>query len=370
MRTYTIGAATLAYTIGAATLAVAALLGACSDGSNLVGAGGSSSIPTAGAAPVSGAAGSSTTPGAGTGNSPSEGGASSAPPVGGAGPDAGGSGGAITGAGGSGGSVSGGAPGGGGAPPSGGSGGTVAVGGSGGAASGETGPFKVLIISTALEGAHDSIPTCQQLVSDLGKVDANMNNQWTTKVEGDDLADFTDAGLKAYRLIFSCNPTGVVFSGNSKVKDKAGAMKALQTYMEGGGAFAGVHSASDFEKTNGFPWFTNTLMGSYFDHHDNDGTQGSVTLDANNSTHPVLKGLSTSYSTQDEWYYMNRDVSAQPGFKILQRLAKDNRAVSWVKEIGMGRMFYTIRGHNKSVYAEKEFKTLVQNGIMWTTKRL
>ena len=95
-----------------------------------------------------------------------------------------------------------------------------------------------------------------------------------------------------------------------------------------------------------------------------------MTPDPNAGTHPVLKGLSPSLSTQDEWYFMNRDVSAQPGFKILQRLAKDNRPLSWVKEIGTGRMFYTVRGHNKTVYTEKEFRAIVQNAIMWVTKRV
>jgi type 1 glutamine amidotransferase len=344
--------------ICAATLGLAVVFGACSDGSaqvagtagttgTVVPMGGSGVVgPTAGTSPIPTAGsmstgGSGSMPGAGTGST--DGGTA----AGGTGP--------------TGGTATGGTA----------TGGTGPVGGTGptGGTSGglESGPFKVLILSTTLEFHHDSIPECQQLVADLGKLDAA--NTWTTQIEGDNLADFTAEGLKPFRLIFSCNPTGVVFSGNSKVADKAGAMKAFTDYVTNGGAFAGVHSATDFEKTNGFPWAINTLLGAYFDHHDNDGTQGSVTLDANAGAHPVLKGISSNYSTQDEWYYMNRDVSAQPGFKILQRLAKDNRPVSWVKDVGTGRMFYTIRGHAKSVYAEKEFKTLVQNAIMWVTKR-
>jgi type 1 glutamine amidotransferase len=184
------------------------------------------------------------------------------------------------------------------------------------------------------------------------------------------LADFTDAGLKPYGMLFWCSPTGTVFSNNKAVKDKATAMAALQKYVEDGGAWGGVHSATDFEKTNGFPWFTNTLVGAYFQTHDNDGTPGTVQLQTMFASHPVMKGLSTTYSTQDEWYQMNRDVSAQPGFQILARLAKDNRPLVWVKDISKGRMFYTVRGHNKTVYAEKEFRTVVQNGIMWATHRV
>jgi type 1 glutamine amidotransferase len=33
-------------------------------------------------------------------------------------------------------------------------------------------------------------------------------------------------------------------------------------------------------------------------------------------------------------------------------------------------MFYTTRGHNKSVYKEPDFKKLVLNGILWATHRM
>jgi type 1 glutamine amidotransferase len=231
-----------------------------------------------------------------------------------------------------------------------------------------SGPFKVLIMSTALEYPHDSIPDCQQLVTDLGKADPA--NPWTTKIETDDLVDFTTAGLAEYSLIFSCSPTGRVFSGNPKVMDPAGKMAAFQNFIEKDGkGFAGVHSASDFEKTGGFPWFTNTLMGGYFQTHDNDNTSGSVVSDMVNKDHVVLAGLSGTFSTADEWYKMNRDIAAQPGFKILQRLGADQRPLTWIKDVGAGRMFNTTRGHNKARFKEEPFRSLVKNGIYWVTKR-
>jgi type 1 glutamine amidotransferase len=244
-------------------------------------------------------------------------------------------------------------------------GGSGPMGGSGGSTA--SGPFKVLIISTALEWAHDSIPDCQKMVKDLGAADTT--NGWTADVETNDLPHFAPGGLNDYALIFSCSPTGRVFSGNPDVKDKPAAMKAFQDFIETEGkGFAGVHSASDFENTNGFPWFTNVLMGAYFKGHNT--TAGSVVSDAQNMAHPVLAGLSGSYATNDEWYMMNRDPASQPGFKILQRLAADSRPLTWVKDVGAGRMFYTVRGHAKSVFSEAPFRTVVKNGILWTTKRI
>jgi type 1 glutamine amidotransferase len=289
----------------------------------------------------------------------------------------------------------------GGAAPMGGSGGAAPMGGSGGGGTTDpySGKFKILVLDLALQFAHDSIPLCDLTVGlesfraqveadrkvteppNLGVTpDAMMpmgtkpGSQWTADHAKSDLSDFTDANLKQYAMVFSCSPTGTVFSNNPNVKDKATsatAMAALQKFVEGGGAFAGVHSASDFENSNGFPWFTNTLMGAYFTTHENDGTSGTVQVEPAFANHPVMRGVPATWSTQDEWYHMNRDVGAQPGFQIVARLAVDNRPIIWIKEVGLGRMFYTVRGHNKDRFdKEPAFRTLMLNGILWATHRL
>jgi len=199
-------------------------------------------------------------------------------------------------------------------------------------------------------------------------------SQWTADHAKNDMTDFTDDNLKQYALVFSCSPTGTVFSNNANIKDKATsatAMAALQKFVESGGAFAGVHSASDFESTNGFPWFTNTLMGGYLVNNEPDATSGTVQVEPMYATHPVMRGVPATWSTQDEWYHMNREIGAQPGFQIVARLAADNRPIIWIKEVSKGRMFYTVRGHNKDRFdKEPAFRTLMLNGILWATHRL
>ena len=217
------------------------------------------------------------------------------------------------------------------------------------------------------------------MLADLGQTpDSQMpagtkpGSQFTTLIENDDLADFTVSGLKDYGMVFWCTPTGTVFSDNPLVQDKTVAMSALQQYVEGGGAWGGVHSATDFEKTGDFPWFTNSLVGGYLDKFDADGTSGTVQVEAAYADHPIMINVPATWSVRDEWFRMNRDIGAQPGFQIVARLATDNRPAVWIKEFGSngGRMFYTIRGHASSVYSEPEFRRLVLNGILWTTHRL
>jgi type 1 glutamine amidotransferase len=252
--------------------------------------------------------------------------------------------------------------------------------GTGGSSDGQAGPFKVLVLTTSIEYRHDSITDCQRMLSDLGQTPDDQlptgtkpGSRFTTHVATDDLADFTPTGLKDYGLLFWCTPQGDVFSDNPRVENSETAMSALRDYVEGGGAWAGVHSATDFETTGNFPWYTNTLVGGYLTTFDVDGTSGTVQMEPGYADHPVMRGLPQTWSVRDEWFRMNRDIGEQPGFQILARLAADNRPVTWIKDSGAsgaGRMFYTIRGHSPDVYHEPEFRRLVLNGILWAARRL
>jgi type 1 glutamine amidotransferase len=297
-----------------------------------------------------------------------------------------------------------------------------------------SGPFRVLVLSKTLGFHHDSIPAGQQMLRELGKcVDAascaltndvpiagaKANSSFTVDVAGapasgcptiassgpnandtdyapyntmgcdgstSDLSQFTPANLKNYQMIFFVSPTGTVFSSGGD-NGQVG-MAAIQSFIEGGGASGGVHAASDFEDTDGWPWYYNDLMGAFFLDHNVDGTPGTVTTAPAYLTHPVMRGLPTPLSTEDEWYLENREISAQPGFQILATLsgvaplpgesATDVRPMVWIKQFAgttdaagvEGRMFYTCRGHNILRYGEPPFRQLIHQGILWATHRL
>jgi type 1 glutamine amidotransferase len=199
------------------------------------------------------------------------------------------------------------------------------------------------------------------------------------------LSQFTAESLKGYQMLFFVSPTGNVFSsgGPNGVTGES----SIQAFIEGGGAYGGVHAATDFEKSNGFPWYTNTLLGAFFLDHNNDQTPGSVITSTMGTTHPVMRGIPSPWSTQDEWYYMNRQINGQPGFQILATLsgvppvvgesANDIRPIVWVRQFPVasnpaleGRMFYTVQGHNIARYGEPIFRKLVHQGILWATHRL
>jgi type 1 glutamine amidotransferase len=204
---------------------------------------------------------------------------------------------------------------------------------------------------------------------------------WTVDQMGSDpnaanyFSEMSAANLAKYDMVYSNNPTGPVFTN---APDGANKKMIFQTWMGNGGAWAGQHSASDFENNNRWSWWDDNVAGGWFVNHDGPSTNGTVTFDPQYADHPIVKGLTTPWSTKDEWYVMNRKIEAVPGFKVLAKvtvtgssLGTDARAAVWITENAKGgRAFYTIRGHDDFTYAEAEFRQLMLRGILWSVHRL
>ncbi len=206
------------------------------------------------------------------------------------------------------------------------------------------------------------------------------------------LSEFSETNLKNYQLIFFANPTGNDFSSTGPA-GQAG-MTGIQKFMEGGGGYGGVHSATDFEKDSPTYWkfYTDQMVGSGFATHNGDTTLGNVVVQPQFVNHPVVRGLPANWNVADEWYCMEKDINnlANPNLKVLAQLKGvpapmmgcttpgESRGAIWVNEfpamdaagVMKGRVFYTIRGHNISRYSEPIFRKLVHQGILWAVHRL
>ena len=254
------------------------------------------------------------------------------------------------------------------------------------------GAFKMLVLSTTLDFHHDSIPVCNVMLNDLGKAAAPerstisglaADSTWTVDQINPDpnvvnyFSEVTAENFAKYDIIYSNNPTGPVFTN---APDGANKKIIFQTYMDNGGGWAGQHSATDFENNNRWSWFDDHVAGGWFVDHNSETTPGTVVWQPAFAAHPILKGLASPWNTQDEWYIMNRDIEAVPGFKILAKVttagtdkypAAIQRPAVWITENAKGgRTFYTIRGHADGVYAEPEFRQLMLRGILWSVHRL
>ena len=91
-------------------------------------------------------------------------------------------------------------------------------------------------------------------------------------------------------------------------------------------------------------WFHDNIDGAYFVDHDPPLAPGTVSWQPDYLNHPLLKGLANPWNASDEWYVMNRNVEAVPGFKVIAKVTVSNsskgttpRPAVWIRENANGK---------------------------------
>lgn len=149
--------------------------------------------------------------------------------------------------------------------------------------------------------------------------------------------------------------------------------KDLVEWVKAGGAFAGTHCATD--TLYGDAAYGN-LIGGYFRGHP-QGIQ-KIKVNVEDPKHPAAAGFTDGMPYDDEMYIFrdapySRDKvhvilsiekgSFDPG-KNLTRPDGDY-AISWSREEGKGRVFYTSFGHQDSVWKDERFQKHLFGGLNW-----
>lgn len=214
---------------------------------------------------------------------------------------------------------------------------------------------KVLVFSKTSGFRHKSIETGVKTIQELAK----QNNFEVTHTE--DASLFSSENLKQYQLVIFLNTTGDVLNANEE--------QAFKAFINNGGSFVGVHSASDTE----FEWaWYGKLVGAYFLNHPK---QATATITRVNNTHPSTKHLPKQWTRYDEWYNFK---SIYEDIHVLLNLEEStyeggengvNHPIAWYHEFDGGRSFYTALGHTNESYAEPEFKQHLLGGILYGLKR-
>lgn len=149
--------------------------------------------------------------------------------------------------------------------------------------------------------------------------------------------------------------------------------QALLTFVRDGGGFVGVHSATDtfYE----FPAY-GEMIGGYFDGHP---WHKEVRLAVEDRTHPTTFHLGESLVITDEIYQFR--AWSREHVHVLLRLTDDgtdlslgkradhDNALSWCRDYGKGRVFYTALGHRPEVWRDARFTTHLLAGLRWTIDR-
>jgi len=252
-------------------------------------------------------------------------------------------------------------------------------------------PKKVLVVSTTTGFRHSSIPVAEKVLAKLGQesgaftVDlvqqppkqnipekprapkpdasdeakqkyeaaaAKWKTEFSAKAKEAD-AEFNAAmkkvleklspdNLKNYDAVIFANTTG-----DLPIPDKEGFLN----WLKSGKTFVGMHSACD--TFHGWPDYIKMLGGEFKTH----GAQVGVECLNQDPKHPATAQLPASWKiTQEEIYQLkNYDLEkCNHELLVLDKHPNDkspgNYPVSWCKEYGKGRVFYTTLGHREDVW--------------------
>ena len=242
-------------------------------------------------------------------------------------------------------------------------------------------PNRALVFSKTAGFRHkDSIPLGNALLEKQFKA-AGLEVDIT-----EDAAVFTAENLAKYRAVAFMSATGdvmsdVVAKDASKEAKEAAAKAAVprraafQAWLENGGAFVGVHAASDAGAADKYwPWYAK-MIGGLFNGHP---AQQVAVLHPLSKDNPSVAHLAADWKRKDEWYaFKNVDADNHVLLEIDEksyspakgREMGDHHPMAWCKEVGKGRMFYTALGHTKESYAEAEFIQHLNGGLLWTLKK-
>ncbi len=144
---------------------------------------------------------------------------------------------------------------------------------------------------------------------------------------------------------------------------------ALIDWVEGGGAFVGIHCATDtmYECE---PYME--MIGGAFDGHP---WHEDVVLDVEDRLHPSTRHLGDSWELIDEIYQFKwfRRHPLQALLKLSGQkadLSKGKRADgdnvnAWCKLWGEGRVFYTALGHRPELWQDQRFLKHLFGGVRW-----
>jgi len=164
---------------------------------------------------------------------------------------------------------------------------------------------------------------------------------------------------------------GVVFvstTGELPIPDLGAFLKWIQE----GHAFIGVHAASDTLKSSDA--YVEMIGGPFAGHPwTARGEHGFVNHEP---THPVVKMFPERFRWKDEIYqygprYNPDNVRVLLSIDMAASTPKNpwHVPVSWVRDYGRGRVFYTNLGHNNETWSDDAFQKHLNEGTAWALGR-
>jgi len=230
-------------------------------------------------------------------------------------------------------------------------------------------PKKLLVVTTTTGFRHGSIPVLEKTLAQLGETSGEFTVDYVHQPPGkpkDLKRDATDEERDAYKTAEAAwiltlkqalqklsteslqNYDGVVFAsttGDLPIPDKQGFLD----WIKAGHAFIAIHAGSD--TFHGWPGYIDMLGGEFKRH----GAQVSVDCINADPSNPATASLPKVWTIQQEEIYQfkNYDPSKVHDLLYMEKHPEDGSAghfpVSWCKDYGAGKVFYTSLGHREDI---------------------
>ncbi len=214
--------------------------------------------------------------------------------------------------------------------------------------------FRVLAFTRTAGFRHDSIPDAIDAVQRLGSehgfaVDAT-----------EDPHAFNDAQLGTYAAVMFLLTTGDVLDDQQQA--------AFERYIENGGGYVGVHSATDTEYD--WPWYS-ALVGTFFADHPPGTYLAAVHVEQPDD--PATGFLPDPWVRVDEWYNFRSNPRLTPDVVVLASLDEStysggtmgDHPIAWRHAFDGGRAWYTAGGHTSESYRDPLFLSHLLGGITY-----
>jgi len=219
---------------------------------------------------------------------------------------------------------------------------------------------RLLILTHSAGFRHSYLPTAVEVITKIGERTGRFEAFAT-----EECASITADNLTGYNAL--------LFMTTGELPMDDAQKQALVTFVKGGGAFVGVHNATDtFYK---FPEY-GEMLGGYFQGHP--WTQ-EVRAIVEDRSHPSTRHLPESFQAKEEVYTFkewrrdrthilirldNSSVDLSKGTR-----ADHDYALAWCHTYGEGRVFYTGFGHFPQLWREEWFQKHLLGGVQWAMKQ-
>lgn len=240
----------------------------------------------------------------------------------------------------------------------------------------------LLVFSFTNGFRHGSIPVGVKSMTLLGETTGAFEVTHT-----EDFSVFEPDSLARFDAVLMLNTTGKIFRPNNKALATLTAAElaevdatevrlkaSLADFVRSGKGLAGFHSATDTYKN----WdIYNQMMGGAFAGHP-WGSRSVVGVRIDDPHNRLTKVFGAkSFEIQDEIYQFRNDtchrdhqrvlLSLDPELTDLKRGKRDNGdyPISWVREFGEGRVFYSSLGHNDAIFWNEKILTFYLAGLQF-----